>query len=144
MPGVEALRICDLPSVYDKGAPARSEATPCMPTNSGSTRPLQAWKYHKQLRDRQGETIQHVNIQMHCIPDYPDAIRKHGTTDSYSTQTVCRVSLITETRIDYYRASLHTTYPSCGISYPTGTADSLDRSRTRKAVHGSTPNCSGA
>ena len=82
--------------------------------------------------------------KMHCIPDYPDAIRKHGTTDSYSTQTVCRVSLITETRIDYYRASLHTAYPSCGISYPTGTAGSSDRSRTRKAAHGSTPNCSGA
>ena len=63
MPGVEALRICDLPSVYDKGAPARSEATPCMPTNSGSTRPLQARKYHKQLQDRQGEMIQHVNVQ---------------------------------------------------------------------------------
>ena len=82
--------------------------------------------------------------KMHCIPDYPDAIWKHGTMDSYSTQTVCRVSLITETRIDYYRVSLHTTYLSCGISYPTGTVDSLDRSRTRKAAHGSMPNCSGA
>jgi len=26
--------------------------------------------------------------KIHCIPDYPDAIRKYGTTDSYSTQTV--------------------------------------------------------
>ena len=63
MPGVEALRICDLPSVYDKGALVRGEAMPCTPTNSGSVQPLQAQKYHKQLWDRQGETIQHVNIQ---------------------------------------------------------------------------------
>ena len=63
MPGVEALRICDLPSVYDEGAPTRGEATPCTPTNSGSTQPLQGQKYHKQLQDRQGETIQHVNVQ---------------------------------------------------------------------------------
>src|ERR1700761_4273570 len=26
--------------------------------------------------------------KIHCIPDYPDAIRKYGTTDSYSMQTV--------------------------------------------------------
>jgi len=26
--------------------------------------------------------------KIHCIPDYPNAIRKYGTTDSYSTQTV--------------------------------------------------------
>ena len=63
MPGVEALRICDLPSVYDEGAPMRGEATPCTPTNSGSAQPLQGWKYHKQLQDRQGEMIQHVNVQ---------------------------------------------------------------------------------
>ena len=63
MSGIETLRICDLPSVYDEGAPPRGEATPRSPTNSGSTRPLQARKYHEQLRDRQGETFQHVNIQ---------------------------------------------------------------------------------
>ncbi|KAI9431667.1 hypothetical protein H4582DRAFT_1822149, partial [Lactarius indigo] len=27
--------------------------------------------------------------KMHCIPDYPQAIRQYGTTDSYSTQIVC-------------------------------------------------------
>src|SRR6267378_3120927 len=26
--------------------------------------------------------------KIHCIPDYPNAIRRYGTTDSYSTQTV--------------------------------------------------------
>ena len=31
--------------------------------------------------------------KIHCIPDYPDAIRKYGTTDSYSTQTVGIVCL---------------------------------------------------
>ena len=63
MPGIEALRICDLPSVYDEGAPARGEAMPCTPTNSGSAQLLQGQKYHKQLWDRQVETIQHVNVQ---------------------------------------------------------------------------------
>ena len=38
---------CALPSVYNKGAPARGKATPCTPTNSGSTWLLQAQKYHK-------------------------------------------------------------------------------------------------
>ena len=32
--------------------------------------------------------------KIHCIPDYPDAIRKYGTTDSYSTQTVGFVCLL--------------------------------------------------
>jgi hypothetical protein len=27
-------------------------------------------------------------FKIHCIPDYPVAIRQYGTTDSYSTQTV--------------------------------------------------------
>ena len=82
--------------------------------------------------------------KMHCIPDYPDAIRKHGTTDSYSTQTVCQVRLNTETILDYCRASLRTAYPSCGTSYPTRTAASLDKSQTKKAARGSIPNCLGA
>jgi hypothetical protein len=34
--------------------------------------------------------------KMHRIPNYLDAIRKHGTTDSYSTQTVCHVRFIME------------------------------------------------
>ena len=34
--------------------------------------------------------------KIHCIPDYPDAIRKYGTTDSYSTQTVGFVCLSIE------------------------------------------------
>ena len=36
---------------------------------------------------------------MHCIADYPDAIRKYGTTDSYSTQTVCHAALILNLRL---------------------------------------------
>ena len=63
MSGIETLHICDMPLVYDKGAPPRGEAMPHSPTNSGSTWPLQAQKYHKQLQDRQGEMVQHVNIQ---------------------------------------------------------------------------------
>ena len=81
---------------------------------------------------------------MHCTPDYPDAIQKHGTMDSYSTQMVSQVWLITVTTIDYYRVSLRTAYPSCCISYPTGIVASLDRSPTKKAAYGSILNCSGA
>jgi hypothetical protein len=29
-----------------------------------------------------------VTYKMHCIPDYPDAIQRYRTTDSYSMQTV--------------------------------------------------------
>ena len=34
--------------------------------------------------------------KIHCILDYPDAIQKYGTTDSYSTQTVGIVCLSIE------------------------------------------------
>jgi hypothetical protein len=34
--------------------------------------------------------------KMHCIPDYPTAIRKYGTTDSYSTQTVRFSGLVSD------------------------------------------------
>ena len=34
--------------------------------------------------------------KIHCIPDYPDAIWKYGTTDSYSTQTVGYVHVISK------------------------------------------------
>ena len=37
--------------------------------------------------------------KIHCIPDYPDAIRKYGTTDSYSTQTVGIVCLSTDQQL---------------------------------------------
>ncbi|KAH9018885.1 hypothetical protein EDB85DRAFT_1873497 [Lactarius pseudohatsudake] len=33
-------------------------------------------------------TFNMTTIKIHCIPDYPAAIRRYGTTDSYSTQTV--------------------------------------------------------
>ena len=33
--------------------------------------------------------------KIHCIPDYPDAIWKYRTTDSYSTQMVSLVRVIT-------------------------------------------------
>ena len=82
--------------------------------------------------------------KMHHIPNYPDAIWKHGTMDSYSTHMVCQVRLNTKTVIVYCRASLHTAYPSCGISYPTRTVASLDRSQTKKAACGSMLNCLGA
>ncbi|KAH9021906.1 hypothetical protein EDB85DRAFT_1871611, partial [Lactarius pseudohatsudake] len=29
-----------------------------------------------------------TTFKMHCIPDYPAVVRRYGTTDSYSTQTV--------------------------------------------------------
>ena len=34
--------------------------------------------------------------KIHCIPDYPDTIQKYGTTDSYSTQTVGYVHVISK------------------------------------------------
>ena len=43
-----------------------------------------------------GKRFNMSTYKMHCIPDYPDAIRKYGTTDSYSTQTVGYVHLITK------------------------------------------------
>ena len=35
--------------------------------------------------------------KMHCIPNYPDAIRRYGMTDSYSTQTVSPLCTIGST-----------------------------------------------
>jgi hypothetical protein len=35
-----------------------------------------------------------LTYKLHCLPDYPDAIRRYGTTDSYSTQTVRSVRLV--------------------------------------------------
>ena len=43
-----------------------------------------------------GKRFNMSTYKMHCIPDYPDAIRKYGTTDSYSTQTVGYVHFITK------------------------------------------------
>ena len=37
------------------------------------------------------KTFNMTTIKIHCIPDYPDAIRRYGTTDSYSTQTVSTI-----------------------------------------------------
>ncbi|KAH8981983.1 hypothetical protein EDB86DRAFT_2812530 [Lactarius hatsudake] len=33
------------------------------------------------------KTFNMTTIKIHCIPDYPAAIQRYGTTDSYSTQT---------------------------------------------------------
>ena len=43
-----------------------------------------------------GKRFNMSTYKIHCIPDYPDAIRKYGTTDSYSTQTVGYAHFITE------------------------------------------------
>ena len=71
MPGFETLCICDMPSVYDEGAPPRGEATPHTSASSGSAWLLQDWKYHKQFKDRQGEMVQYVNIQNALYPWLP-------------------------------------------------------------------------
>ena len=36
------------------------------------------------------KTFNMSTFKLHCIPDYPLAIRQYGTTDSYSTQLVSR------------------------------------------------------
>ncbi|KAI9434834.1 hypothetical protein H4582DRAFT_1818217, partial [Lactarius indigo] len=34
------------------------------------------------------KTFNMATIKLHCIPDYPAAIQRYGTTDLYNTQTV--------------------------------------------------------
>ncbi|KAH9026768.1 hypothetical protein EDB85DRAFT_1821615, partial [Lactarius pseudohatsudake] len=49
-------------------------------------------KATKKATRKATDTVKHKpfnmsTYKMHCIPDYPQAIRQYGTTDSYSTQT---------------------------------------------------------
>ena len=108
-------------SVYNEGAPTRSKAMCHMPTNPGNGWLHQAQKYHKQLQDRQDEAVQYVNIQdaLYCwLPRCNSEVQ-----DNRLVQYTCGMSccLNTEITSDSCRASLHTTYPSCGMSYPAET-----------------------
>ena len=73
-----------------------------------------------------------TTYKMHCIPDYPDAIRKNGTTDSYSTQTVSSVNYITDYVAQLCRVNSRIAFPRCGIGRPTRTVASLARSLRRR------------
>ncbi|KAH9018100.1 hypothetical protein EDB85DRAFT_1874003 [Lactarius pseudohatsudake] len=41
----------------------------------------------KTTKVKKAKRFNMTTYKIHCIPDYPDAIRRYGTTDSYSTQT---------------------------------------------------------
>jgi hypothetical protein len=61
--------------------------------NARLSRERQQAKRGKATKQRKKSTIKDKRFNMttfklHCIPDYVPAIRRYGTTDSYSTQTV--------------------------------------------------------
>ena len=84
-----------------------------------------------------------TTFKLHCIPDYPLAIRQYGTTDSYSTQIVSRSHRDARYRCttESSRASWHTVYVNCIIGYQIRTADTPTRSPKERAVQGSTVRC---
>ena len=83
-----------------------------------------------------------TTIKLHCIPDYVPAIRKYGTTDSYSTQTVSgHIIPRLSGSVGRRRVSLPIASLRCGIEHPIGTAASSARSLARRAVRDSTRHC---